>query len=116
MANTIDKWMIQVRKGIAELFILNALESGELYGYDISRLLESIPDLGVKSGTVYPLLSRLRTQGRVKTRLVESKEGPARKYYSLTSEGKKAAKQMNDYIKSILKESADIKNRGKRNG
>ena len=116
MANTIDKWMIQVRKGIAELFILNALGSGELYGYDISRMLEGISDLGIKSGTVYPLLSRLRTQGLVKTRLVESKEGPARKYYFLTSDGKKAAKLMNDYMKQIIKESTEIKNRGTRNG
>jgi PadR family transcriptional regulator PadR len=71
----------------------------------------SIPGLGVTEGTLYPLLSRLRLQGLVKTRLVESTEGPARKYYALTSEGKKIVRQMNNYI-ATLAESARILQEG----
>ena len=48
-----------------------------------------IPGLGVTEGTLYPLLSRLRVQGLVATRLEESTEGPARKDDSLTGEGRR---------------------------
>ena len=58
--------------------------------------------MGITEGTLYPLLSRLRMQGLVQTRLVESKEGPARKYYALTPAGKKTAAAMNTHLAQIL--------------
>ncbi|MBN2753490.1 MAG: PadR family transcriptional regulator [Candidatus Goldbacteria bacterium] len=100
--DSIDKWLIQVKKGIAELSVLNILEVKEMYGYDIAKTLETIPDFDIKSGTIYPLLSRLKKQGLVKTRLVESNEGPVRKYYSLTKEGIEATKVMNGYLESLV--------------
>jgi PadR family transcriptional regulator PadR len=41
-------------------------------------------------------------QGLVETRLVESNEGPARKYYALTAQGKKTAASMNTHFDQIL--------------
>ena len=38
-------------------------------------------------GTLYPLLSRLRKEGRVETTWRESSSGPPRRYYTLTAEG-----------------------------
>lgn len=97
-----DNWTTQVRKGLLELFILNLLRDGELYGYDIIRRVLEIPGFGITEGTLYPLLSRLRMQGLVQTRLVESTSGPARKYYALTPEGKKTAAAMNMHLDQIL--------------
>jgi PadR family transcriptional regulator PadR len=59
----------------------------------------------VTEGTVYPLLSRLRLQGLVSTRLEESKEGPARKYYALTADGRAALRMMQSYM-DMLNEGA----------
>ena len=97
-----DNWTVQVRKGLLELCILNLLLEGEQYGYDIIRKVLEVPGFGITEGTLYPLLSRLRMQGLVKTRLVESREGPARKYYSLTDKGRKTAATMNTHLKEIL--------------
>jgi PadR family transcriptional regulator PadR len=97
-----DNWTVQVRKGLLELFILNLLQEGELYGYDIIRNVLEVPGFGITEGTLYPLLSRLRMQGLVDTRLVESNEGPARKYYALTPLGKKTAASMNTHFVHIL--------------
>lgn len=97
-----DNWTVQVRKGLLELFILNLLQEGELYGYDIIRNVLEVPGFGITEGTLYPLLSRLRMQGLVETRLVESNEGPARKYYALTALGKKTATSMNTHFDQIL--------------
>ncbi|MDT8390130.1 MAG: PadR family transcriptional regulator [Lentisphaeria bacterium] len=92
-----ENWTTQARKGVLELRVLNILRHGERHGYDLVKLLVSMPGAGVAEGTVYPLLSRLRVQGLVDTRLEESSEGPARKYYRLTDIGKATVTLMNDY-------------------
>ena len=89
-----DKWEVQLRKGCLELAILASLWSGKLYGLEILRRLESDSDLIVSEGTMYPLLSRLKTLGLVRSEWVESDAGHPRKYYSLTSAGKRRALEM----------------------
>ena len=63
MNDFFDNWTVQVRKGVLELCILNALAEKERYGYELVKTLVAIPGLGVTEGTLYPLLSRLRVQG-----------------------------------------------------
>jgi PadR family transcriptional regulator PadR len=108
-----DNWTVQVRKGVLELCVLNALEGdGERYGYELVKSLVAMPGLGVTEGTIYPLLSRLRVQGFVTTRLEESSEGPARKYYALTPAGKQAAKLMNEHIDLLVEGSKMLRGQG----
>jgi PadR family transcriptional regulator PadR len=89
-----EKWEVQLRKGCLELAILAVLWGGRLYGLEILRRLESDSDLIVSEGTVYPLLSRLKTLGLVKSEWVESDAGHPRKYYALTSAGRERAMTM----------------------
>lgn len=96
-----DNWTVQVRKGVLELCILNALAKDERYGYELVKALVAIPGLGVTEGTLYPLLSRLRVQNLISARLEESPEGPARKYYALTPQGKKVMETMNEYFAEL---------------
>jgi PadR family transcriptional regulator, regulatory protein PadR len=91
---TADKWEVQLRKGSLELAILAALWDEKLYGLEILRRLESDSNLIVPEGTVYPLLSRLKALGLVKSEWVESEAGHPRKYYALTPAGKKRALDM----------------------
>jgi PadR family transcriptional regulator PadR len=80
-----DKWEVQLRKGCLELAILAALWEGKRYGLEILRRSE---------GTVYPLLSRLKALGLLRSEWVESEGGHPRKYYALTSAGKRRAAEM----------------------
>ncbi len=89
-----DKWEVQLRKGCLELAILAVLWEGKLYGLEILRRLESDSDLVVSEGTVYPLLSRLKALGWVRSEWVESAAGHPRKYYALTATGKSRAREM----------------------
>ena len=89
-----DKWEVQLRKGCLELAILAALWDGKLYGLEILRRLESDSDLVVSEGTVYPLLSRLKALGLVRSEWVESDAGHPRKYYALTAAGKDRTREM----------------------
>jgi PadR family transcriptional regulator PadR len=112
MSDFFDNWTVQVRKGVLELCILNGLAERERYGYELVKSLVDIPGLGMTEGTLYPLLSRLRAQGLVSARLEESSEGPARKYYSLTREGKKVASMMNEYLDALNDSVAALRKKG----
>jgi len=96
-----DNWSTQLRKGMLELCILNAIRGTSLYGYDIVRKLRKIKGLVISEGTIYPILSRLKREGFVQTTITESTEGPPRKYYELTAKGEKILGQMNDYFQDI---------------
>ena len=89
-----DKWEVQLRKGCLELAILAALWSEKLYGLEILRRLESDSDLVVSDGTVYPLLSRLKSAGLVRSEWNVAEAGHPRKYYVLTAAGRRRALSM----------------------
>ena len=101
-----------MRKGLVEFCILRALSQSERYGYDLVKSLVVLPGLNTTEGTAYPLLSRLRTAGLIEARLVESAEGPARKYYSLTPEGHQQLKRMNKYFAVLSETLTSIGNQG----
>ena len=114
MNDFFDNWTVQVRKGVLELCILNALAEEERYGYDLVKTLVTVPGLGVTEGTLYPLLSRLRVAGLVSARLEESTQGPARKYYSLTKDGRKIMAVMNDYLETLNRGTRQLLSKGER--
>lgn len=89
-----DKWEVQLRKGCLELAVLGCLWPKELYGLEILRRLESDSDLVLSAGTVYPLLSRLKAEGLLKSEWVEAEAGHPRKYYQLTPAGRSHAVAM----------------------
>lgn len=86
-----DKWEVQLRKGCLELAILASLWGGRLYGLELLRVLEKESDLVITEGTVYPLLSRLRSESLLDSEWVEAELGHPRKYYRLTAAGRRRA-------------------------
>jgi PadR family transcriptional regulator, regulatory protein PadR len=110
-----DKWEVQLRKGCLELAILASLWHGRLYGLELLRAFEKESDLVITEGTVYPLLSRLRNEGLLDSEWVEAELGHPRKYYRLTSAGRRKALTMariwskfsakvDELLKPLLKE------------
>lgn len=97
----LDNWATQLRKGMLELCILNAIKGTSLYGYDIVRKLREIEALVISEGTIYPILSRLKREGFLKTTIKESSEGPARKYYELSAKGAETLGRMNEYWRDV---------------
>src|SRR5918995_6923236 len=80
----------QLRKGVLEYCVLSLLRHGESYGFDMVRALGDVDGLVTSEGTLYPLLSRLRKDGLVKTSVRDSRAGPPRRYYRITPAGKAA--------------------------
>ncbi len=81
-------WKSQLRKGAAELAVLSLLGHRESYGLEILNALSRGSSFEVSEGSIYPLLKRLETSGKIRSRWVEAEDGGARrKYYSLSPEG-----------------------------
>ncbi len=83
----LDNTKIQMRKGVLEYCILSIISQREVYASEILEALKEA-QLIVVEGTIYPLLTRLKNSGLLSYKWEESSEGPPRKYYQLTENGK----------------------------
>jgi PadR family transcriptional regulator, regulatory protein PadR len=90
----VPAWVSQLRKGLVELCVLAVLREGEAYGYEILRRLAEAGPLAITESSVYPVLARLAREGLLAVRVAPSPEGPPRRYYRLTPEGRKHYAEM----------------------
>ena len=90
----------QMRKGMLEYCILSILKNGETYASSLITELKEAKMIVVE-GTLYPLLTRLKNQGYLTYRWEESKQGPPRKYYSLTEQCDLALEAMDSAWKDV---------------
>ena len=83
----------QMRKGVLEFCILSIISKNDAY---VSDIIEKLKDskLIVVEGTLYPLLTRLKNEGLLTYRWEESKSGPPRKYYQITTVGSIMLKEL----------------------
>jgi PadR family transcriptional regulator PadR len=94
----------ELKKGSAELLILSLVEDQPRHGYDIGQLIEQRSDgvLRFNVASLYPLLYRLEKRGWIQGRWVERPGQRRRRYYRLTSEGKKIlAAQRNSWLEFV---------------
>ena len=83
----------QLKKGILELCLLQRLSGEPKYGYDIIQALRvHFPE--VTESTFYAILRRLAKEGAADTFQGGESNGPVRKYYRLTEEGRERLEQM----------------------
>ena len=80
------------------------------------EMIEALGQTGMLTteGTLYPLLSRLRRDGLVKTQWRESKDGPPRRYYELTADGRRALSGFRNEWSSFRASVDGILQEGKR--
>jgi len=107
----IENIQSQIRKGILEFSILLLIEKNEVYSAEIIKKLKQT-GLIVVEGTLYPLLSRLKSNKLLDYSWVESKSGPPRKYYKITEKGvsvleglKKTWGSVDKTINSLIKQN-----------
>lgn len=100
---------VQFKKGVLELCVLVLLDKQDRYGYELVQKISE--QIDISEGTVYPLLRRLTKEGYFTTYLMESSEGPPRKYYQLTESGRRFLnnllaewKEFTDGVNQIIKE------------
>ena len=81
----------ELKKGSAELMILSLIEARPRHGYEIGKQIETRSNGAVSFhvASLYPLLYRLEKRGWIEGRWVEKAGQRRRRYYKLTSEGRK---------------------------
>src|SRR5215831_13965412 len=87
----IKPFELEWKKVSAELLILSLVEARPRHGYEISKLIEQRSAGAVRFyvASLYPLLYRLEKRGWVQGRWVEKSGQRRRRYYRLTSEGRR---------------------------
>jgi PadR family transcriptional regulator PadR len=95
----------EINRGISTICILSVINnSGEIgvHGYQISKDLEEQTNymLIIEEGTLYPLLRKLEEDGLIKSRREEG--GRRRKYYSLTTYGKKVFNYLTGFYSKLI--------------
>ena len=96
------KFERELLKGVAPLAVLQTLSKGAMYGYELSEVLarQSGDILTLGRGTLYPLLYNLEAKGLIESTTQLSDSGRERRYYTITSRGKKQlAKQRRQWEK-----------------
>ena len=78
--------------GTAWLVVLATIARAQspVHGYEIARSLSvaSPQGVGVKHGTLYPILRTMEGEGLVTSTLVPSTQGPARRCFTITPAGR----------------------------
>ena len=80
--------LTEMLKGVLEGCVLEIIHRREIYGYEITRHLQSLGFTDVVDGTVYTILLRLEKNKLVHIEKRASDIGPPRKFYSLNDKGR----------------------------
>lgn len=99
---TTNKELLKGTIGPIILRLLN--EQGRMYGYEIVQRVKDLSEgrILIKEGSLYPALHKLEADGFVVAEEVFIGKR-VRRYYKLTTPGKKAAKASVDELVSFLK-------------
>lgn len=100
----------QMRKGVLEYCILTILIQNDCYASDIIKKMKE-SELIVVEGTLYPLLTRQKNAGFLSYRWEESTQGPPRKYYRLTDEGRNFLDELDASWDDLVQAVQSIKNK-----
>ena len=82
---------LELMRGAGPAAVMQLLESGEKYGYELVQLLEKRSNgvLAMGQSTLYPMLYNLQAKGLIAARSETAESGRTRKYYRLTDKGKR---------------------------
>ena len=83
----------EMLKGVLEGCILDIINQGETYGYEITRRLNALGFSDVVDGTVYTILVRLEKNKLVDIEKKPSDMGPPRKFFRLNDTGRAELKK-----------------------
>jgi PadR family transcriptional regulator, regulatory protein PadR len=81
--------LTEMLKGVLEGCVLEIINRGKTYGYEITRRLNTLGFTDVVEGTVYTILVRLENNKLVDIEKKPSDMGPPRKFFKLNDKGQK---------------------------
>ena len=97
----------ELLKGSTTMLVLDLLKNQNMYGYEMIKKLKEKSEnvFELKEGTLYPILHALEEEELI-TSYWDDTTGKKRKYYAITTKGKKSLKEKNEEWK-IFSESVN---------
>lgn len=94
----------QLRKGSTPLLVLSILSNEKMYGYQIMRELEKRSEgyFTMTAALLYPALHQLEKEGLLRSEWQAGQGKRKRKYYSITSKGRKSLENTNKEWKMFI--------------
>ncbi|MBV1855997.1 PadR family transcriptional regulator [Catellatospora tritici] len=105
LGDVYEKLELELRRGVVVLAVLSQLDDFR-YGYELRQSL-AVAGMQIEEGTLYPLLRRLETQGLL-TSQWRTSEGPPRRYYALSPEGRKLYQRLTETYRTLNDTMADL--------
>ena len=99
-----DVKIASLAKTCNEALILSTLTEGQRHGYQIALEIEekSHDMFQFNHGTLYPILHKLEKKGFIRGIWRQARGERKRKYYALTSRGKKYLKNLNTDLQTFF--------------
>lgn len=104
--------LTEMFKGLLEGCVLEIINNGETYGYQITRRLNALGFTDVVDGTVYTILVRIEKKNFVDIAKKPSDIGPPRKFYVLNDAGREELQKFWDkwaFVSSKINELKENK-------
>ena len=102
----------QLLKGVLEGCVLEIISKKSIYGYELIQSLKETGFDKIVAGTIYPLLQKLEKQGVIIGEMRPSPDGPDRKYFSLTKEGRERLEEFWDQWQDLVLKVERVKKEG----
>ncbi|TYP81331.1 PadR family transcriptional regulator [Blastococcus xanthinilyticus] len=103
-----ERWPGEWMRGVLSLCVLRVVADGPTYGYAIAARLADAGLGSVKGGTLYPILTRLETEGLVSSSWEAGDGGPGRKFFTLTAAGDRALLERADQWRVFTERAAGL--------
>ncbi len=88
MVSSVEVHHSQTLKGVLDMCVLASVMRKPNYGYALMQELNQRGLAVPNEGSIYLVLKRLETNGRIEGRLEASESGPARRVYRATEAGR----------------------------
>jgi transcriptional regulator len=100
----------ELKKGSAELLVLSLVAVRARHGYEIGKLIEarSAGRIKFKVASLYPLLYRLEERGWIEGRWVERAGERRRRFYKLTTAGRRVLAEQRSTWRSFVEAMSRI--------
>lgn len=95
-------------RGVLSLCVLRVVADGPTYGYAIAGRLADAGLGAVKGGTLYPILTRLETDGLVTSSWEAGDGGPGRKFFTLTDAGARTLAERTEQWQVFIQRAAAL--------
>jgi PadR family transcriptional regulator PadR len=94
----------ELKRGTSELMILAALEGRSRHGYEIAKVIDERSQgvLRFHVASLYPLLYRIERRGWIEGRWVEKTGQRRRRYYRLTTTGRRVLAEQRSSWRDLL--------------